>query len=285
MIESVINISEGRRHDLIAEIAASAGDDLLDVHTCEHHNRSVLTVIGESAPQAIARAAIANLDLSQHDGAHPRIGVVDVVPFIAHGDSEPAEALAARDDFAAWAAAELAVPVFLYGPLKTPGGDGSPRTRTLPEIRRTAFAELAADLGPATPHPTAGAIAVGCRPPLVAYNLWLAEPDLALARRIASSIRSDAVRALGLAVGDTVQVSMNLIDPELVGPADVHRLVADFAAIDRAELVGLLPAAVLDRIDERDWERLDLAADRTIESLWTHRERRLRGDGGVDGAR
>ena len=284
MIESVINISEGRRQDLIAEIAASAGDDLLDVHTCEHHNRSVLTVIGESAPQAIARAAIANLDLSQHEGAHPRIGVVDVVPFIALGNSEPAEALAARDVFAAWAAAELAVPVFLYGPLKNPGGDG-PRTRTLPEIRRTAFAELAADLGPATPDPTAGAIAVGCRPPLVAYNLWLAEPDLALARRIASSIRSDAVRALGLAVGDSVQVSMNLIDPELVGPADVHRLVADIAAIDRAELVGLLPAAVLERIDERDWDRLDLAADRTIEWRLTERERRLRGNGGVDGTR
>ena len=284
MIESVINISEGRRQDLIAEIAASAGDDLLDVHTCEHHNRSVLTVIGESAPQAIARAAIANLDLSQHEGAHPRIGVVDVVPFIALGNSEPAEALAARDVFAAWAAAELAVPVFLYGPLKNPGGDG-PRTRTLPEIRRTAFAELAADLGPATPDPTAGAIAVGCRPPLVAYNLWLAEPDLALARRIASSIRSDAVRALGLAVGDSVQVSMNLIDPELVGPADVHRLVADIAAIDRAELVGLLPAAVLDRIDERDWDRLDLAADRTIEWRLTERERRLRGNGGADRTR
>ena len=284
MIESVINISEGRRQDLIAEIAASAGDDLLDVHTCEHHNRSVLTVIGESGPQAIARAAIANLDLSQHEGAHPRIGVVDVVPFIALGNSEPAEALAARDVFAAWAAAELAVPVFLYGPLKNPGGDG-PRTRTLPEIRRTAFAELAADLGPATPDPTAGAIAVGCRPPLVAYNLWLAEPDLALARRIASSIRSDAVRALGLAVGDSVQVSMNLIDPELVGPADVHRLVADIAAIDRAELVGLLPAAVLERIDERDWDRLDLAADRTIEWRLTERERRLRGNGGVDGTR
>jgi glutamate formiminotransferase len=285
MIEAVINISEGRRHDLIAEIAASAGDDLLDVHSCEHHNRSVLTVIGESAPQAIARAAVAHLDLSHHDGAHPRIGVVDVVPFIALGDSEPAEALAARDAFASWAVAELAVPVFLYGPLKTPSGDGSHVTRTLPEIRRSAFVELAPDFGPATPDPTAGAIAVGCRPPLVAYNLWLAEPDLALARRIAASIRSDAVRALGLAVGDTVQVSMNLIDPELVGPADVHRLVADIAGIDRAELVGLLPAAVLDRIDERDWDRLDLAAERTIEWQLTERERRLRGDGGVDGTR
>lgn len=283
MIESVINISEGRRHDLIAEIAASAGEDLLDVHSCVHHNRSVLTVIGESAPKAIARAGLAHLDLSHHEGAHPRIGVVDVVPFISLGDSEPAEALAARDDFAAWAAVELDIPVFLYGPLTTTGAGAA--SRTLPEIRRTAFAELAPDLGPATPNPTAGAIAVGCRPPLVAYNLWLAEPDLALARRIAASIRSDAVRALGLAVGDEVQVSMNLIDPERVGPADVYRVVSDIAAVDRAELVGLLPAPVLERIDLRQWDRLDLAADRTIEWRLAERERRLRGDGGVDGAR
>lgn len=285
MIESVINISEGRRHDLIAEIAASAGEDLLDVHSCVHHNRSVLTVIGESAPKAIARAGVAHLDLSRHTGAHPRIGVVDVVPFIALGDSTPAEALTARDAFAAWVADELAVPVFLYGPLEDRIDGGGPAMRTLPEIRRDAFAELAPDLGPAAPHPSAGAIAVGCRPPLVAYNLWLAEPDLTLARRIAASIRSDAVRALGLAVGDRVQVSMNLIDPERVGPADVYRLVTALAAVDRAELVGLLPAAVLDRIDMRDRDRLDLAADRTIEWRLAERERRPRGDGGVDGAR
>lgn len=286
MIESVINISEGRRPDLIAEIAAAAGADLLDVHSCEHHNRSVLTVVGEHAPRAITSAAIERLDLTHHTGAHPRIGVVDVVPFIALGDAGPDDACAARDAFAVWAAEELSVPVFLYGPLH-PTGDhsGSATTRTLPEIRRSAFDGLAADLGPDRPHPTAGAIAVGCRPPLVAYNLWLRQPDADLARRIAASIRSHSVRALGLVVGDAVQVSMNLIEPTEVGPADVYRLVAELAPIQRAELVGLLPEEVLGRIGRDDWERLDLAEDRSIEWRLAERERRLRGVGGVDGAR
>jgi glutamate formiminotransferase len=286
MIESVINISEGRRQDLIAEIAASAGEDLLDVHSCVHHNRSVITVVGESAPRAITAATFERLDLTEHAGAHPRIGVVDVVPFIALGDSEPDEARGARDAFAAWAAEQLSAPVFLYGPLHHRiDSDERGNSRTLPEIRRRAFGDLPPDLGPETPHHSAGAIAVGCRPPLVAYNLWLGEPDLALAKHIASSIRSDSVRALGLAVGDMVQVSINLIDPTRVGPADVHRLVAAQAPIVRAELVGLLPAEVLARIDAGDWELLDLAENRTIEWQLTERERRLRGDGGVDGAR
>lgn len=289
MIESVINISEGRRPDLVAAIAAAAGDDLLDVHSCVHHNRSVLTVVGEHAPRAITRAAAELLDLAGHEGAHPRIGAVDVVPFIALGDTPISAALTARDTFAHWAADELTIPVFLYGPPRDAGhadhGGMLADGRTLPEIRRSAFRRLPPDLGPPAPHPTAGAIAVGCRPPLVAYNLWLAEPDLEQARRIAAAVRSDSVRTLGLAVGDQVQVSMNLIDPTRVGPADVHRLVAHSASIARAELVGLIPETVLDRIDPSDWEHLDLAGDRTIEWRLAERERRLRGDGGADGVR
>jgi glutamate formiminotransferase len=101
---------------------------------------------------------------------------------------------------------------------------------------------------------------------LVAYNLWLAEPDLDQARRIARAVRGDAVRALGLAVGSEVQVSMNLIDPARVGPAEVYAQVAAEATIERAELVGLVPRAVVEAIDPSDRERLDLALDRTIES-------------------
>jgi glutamate formiminotransferase len=255
VIECVVNISEGRRRDVIEAIAATAGTDLLDQHVDADHNRSVLTTVGEDGVRAIAAEAVARLDLRRHQGAHPRIGVVDVVPFVALDDTPVHEARRARDAFARWAGDALGVPCFLYGP-----------ERTLPEIRRGAFTTLAPDTGPTAAHPSAGAMAVGVRPVLVAYNLWLAEPDLDLARRIANDLRSPAVRALGLPVGDAVQVSMNLIDPMRVGPAQVYARVAARAPIERAELVGLVPGAVLDAIDPSDWERLDLARDRTIES-------------------
>ncbi len=264
MLESVINISEGRRTDLIDEIAASAGADLLDVHSCVHHNRSVLTVVGETAPRAIARRTIEVLDIGSHTGAHPRIGMLDVVPFIALDGSTEQDALDAREAFARWAGDALALPCFVYGP-----------ERTLPDVRGGAFTTLAPDYGPGVAHPSAGAVAVGQRPLLIAYNLWLSEPDLELARSIARTIRSTSVRALGLAVGDQVQVSMNLIDPSSTGPEHVWDTVATMAPIERAELVGLLPAATLERIDRGRWIQLDLGAERTIEWKLAQRERRL----------
>jgi glutamate formiminotransferase len=116
------------------------------------------------------------------------------------------------------------------------------------------------------PHPTAGAMAVGARPLLVAYNLWLAPgTELAVARRVARAVRGPGVRTLGLAVGDEVQVSMNLVAPLEVGPADVWDRVATLAPVARAELVGLVPAAVLARAPEGRWAQLDLGPDRTIE--------------------
>ncbi len=256
MLECVVNISEGRRPEVIAAVGATAGPDLLDVHTDAHHNRTVLTLVGEEAPRAVARAAVELLDLRAHTGVHPRIGVVDVVPFVALGTTPAAEAVGARDRFGAWAADALAVPGFAYGP-----------ERTLPEVRRQAFAELAPTWGGPDPHPTAGAIAVGARPLLVAYNLWLAPgTELAVARRAAREVRSPEVRTLGLAVGDEVQVSMNLVAPLAVGPADVWDRVAAWAPIARAELVGLVPEAVLARAPEDRWAQLDLAPDRTIEA-------------------
>jgi glutamate formiminotransferase len=256
VLECVVNISEGRRPEVVAAIAATAGVDLLDVHRDADHNRSVLTLVGEDAPRSVATAAVDRLDLRSHDGVHPRIGVVDVVPFVALGETPADEAVAARDRFGAWAAAALSLPGFAYGP-----------ERTLPDIRRRAFADLTPTWGPAAPHPSAGAVAVGARPLLVAYNLWLAPgTDLAVARRVAGEVRRPGVRTLGLAVGDEVQVSMNLVDPLVVGPADVWDAVAGRAAIARAELVGLVPAAVLERTPRHRWAELDLAPDRTIEA-------------------
>lgn len=261
VLECVVNISEGRDDDLVDSIAATAGPDLLDVHRDRDHNRSVLTLLGEDAPRAVAAAAVARLDLTRHQGVHPRIGVVDVVPFVALGEAGPADAIAARDRFGAWAAATLALPGFAYGP-----------ERTLPDVRRQAFTALAPTWGPSAPHPTAGAVAVGARPPLVAYNLWLAPgTDLAVARAVARDLRCGEVRALGLAVGDDVQVSMNLVAPEVVGPAEVWDRVAALTDVARAELVGLVPESVLAAAPEARWSQLDLGPDRTIEARATRR--------------
>jgi len=260
VLECVVNISEGRDHALIAQIAASAGPACLDVHSDPDHHRSVLTLVGEEAARAVATAAVATLDLRAHVGVHPRLGAVDVVPFVALGSATVAEALAARDSFAAWFAAEHGVPCFLYGP-----------ERTLPEVRREAFRGLRPDAGPAVPHPTAGATAVGQRGVLVAYNVWVSGADLPTVQRIAGEVRGPSLRALGLAVGDRFQVSMNLIDPLVVGPAaafdEVRRSAqANGAQVDGAELVGLLPDAVLQAVPRQRWTALDLARERTIEA-------------------
>ena len=170
-------------------------------------------------------------------------------------DGPIAPSLAARDAFARWAGAELGLPCFLYGP-----------ERSLPEVRREAWTTLAPDRGPAAPHPTAGAAAVGARPALVAYNLWLAEADVAAARRVAAQIRGPHVRALGLAVGDCVQVSCNLIAPWQIGPGAAFDAVARRAGVARAELVGLVPLGVLEAEPRHRWPELDLNSSRTIEA-------------------
>jgi glutamate formiminotransferase len=255
VLECVINISEGSDRSAVEAIAAAAGPALLDVHSDADHNRSVLTLAGTDAARAVTATAVARLDLTAHTGAHPRIGVVDVVPFVPLAGSPLDEAIAARDDFSAWAGTALGLPCFRYGP-----------ERSLPDVRRGAFDSVLPDTGPDRPHPTAGGCAVGARPLLVAYNLWLAEPDLAVARRLARELRGPAVRALGLAVGRRVQVSMNLLSPADVGPADVFDRVASQVAVAGAELVGLVPAAVLDAVPRRRWAELDLSEDRTIEA-------------------
>ena len=255
MLACVVNVSEGRDGAVLHALAAAAGDDLLDRHVDASHHRAVLTLVGEEAPRAVAAEAVRRIDLRRHTGAHPRLGAVDVVPFVPLAGAAMEHAAAARDRFSAWAAAALGLPAFRYGV-------GRP---SLPEVRRTARLRRPDDGGP-LPHPTAGAVAVGARDVLVAYNLVLAEPDLARARAVAAAVRGPAVRALGLRVGDEVQVSMNLVAPAEVGPATAFDAVAARAPVARAELVGLLPAAVLAAVDRNRWATLDLAEDRTIEA-------------------
>ncbi len=257
MLECVINVSEGRDRSVVAAIAGAAGAGLLDVHSDPHHNRSVLTLAGtgvEEAARSVATEAVRRIDLRLHLGVHPRLGAVDVVPFVPLAGSSMEDALAARDRFAAWAGSDLGVPCFLYGP-----------ERTLPDVRRHAFTGLVPDAGPAVAHSTAGAICVGARPVLVAYNVWLAEGvEVAAARRIAKEIRGPALRALGLDVGGRAQVSMNLLDPDRLTPADAYDAVAAQAQVDRAELVGLVPASVLEAVPAERWAELDLDDRRTL---------------------
>lgn len=274
LIESIINISEGRDRAVVEAIANGAGKTLLDIHSDPDHHRSVLTLGGdeeavEEASRAVISEAVTRLDLRDHHGAHPRFGVVDVVPFAPLDRGSPDGVLAVRDRVSRWEGTTLGVPCFRYGP-----------ERPLPEVRREAFRTLEPDDGPAGPHLTAGATAVGARPLLVAYNVWIsvsedgvddAEAALSMAKEVAATIRSDSVRSLGLPVGPGAQVSCNLVELESMGVGPLFDSIAHLVSVAggdviRAELVGLVPAAALRDVPSHRWAELDLSEERTIES-------------------
>lgn len=264
MLECVVNVSEGRDAGLVRFIAGGEPGTIdaavLDIHSDADHNRSVYTTVGTSCVRDIARRAVEVLDVSQHAGVHPRLGVVDVVPFVALDGSGTDDALRARDDFAHWASTALHVPVFLYGP-----------ERTLPDVRRTAWTSLSPDHGPDAPHPTAGAMCVGVRPVLIAYNVFLATSDMNVARIVAARVRRPGLRTLAFLVAGSAQVSMNIIDTETISVADAYDLVASEtrlagSTVQRAELVGLLPQRQLAMVDETRWEQLDIGPSQTIEA-------------------
>jgi glutamate formiminotransferase len=276
VLECVINVSEGRRAEILDALTRAAGPTVLDVHADPDHNRAVFTLGGEPADveraaRELAREAAAGLDLHEHDGAHPRLGVIDVVPFVALTPTPRVLARAAAHHYAGWSSQELRVPVFLYD-------DADSQHRTLPQARRDAFVRREPDLGPAAPHPRLGATAVGARPPLVAVNCDLASDDVELARHIARAVRErngglPGVRALGLALASRrrAQVSMNLVALEQTGLEAACTAVRDHAAaagidIARLELVGLMPAAELERCSDefRAWS--GISASSTIEA-------------------
>jgi glutamate formiminotransferase len=277
LLECVVNVSEGRDEAVLGHLAAAAGPALLNTHQDPDHNRTVFTLAGpselvEESARALARATLARLDLRRHSGAHPRLGVLDVVPFVPYepGGAAPQDltaAVGARDRFARWLGEEMGVPSFLYGPL--PGG----RTRSLPDIRRLAFGAapdgLRPDAGPPQADPRHGAVAVGARRVLVAYNVWVSSVEVA--RQVAPLVRGPEVRALGLAVGARAQVSCNLIDPDRFGPARLYDEVAALvgargAAVEGGELVGLIPEVVLDTVPEGRRTELGLSETLTVES-------------------
>jgi glutamate formiminotransferase len=282
MLECVVNISEGRRPEVVAAVAAACGATLLDVHSDPDHNRSVLTLAGSTeevaeAALALARAAFERIDVSLHSGVHPRLGSVDVVPFVPFGDLGLEFAGTTARTWGERVAAELGVPVFFYG-------SADPAGRSLPDVRRTAFREREPDFGPSEPHPTAGAIAVGARAVLVAVNCELAggggglEGDLAAAQAVARAVRErdgglPGVRALGFALESKgrAQVSMNLTDLRATGleaaGAAVRRAAAERGlAVTAVELVGLLPAAELERCSGEFLAWSGLSPEVTIEA-------------------
>ncbi len=277
MLESVVNISEGRDDDTIDAIGGAAGSTLLDVHRDPDHHRSVFTLAAvdpsttEQAVRALADAALHHLDLRHHSGVHPRLGVIDVVPFIAFAPTPSETAVAAARDFAGWLAGTYDIPVFMYD-------QAIAEARTLPTIRRDAFATLAPDRGPSVPDPKWGATAVGAREPMIAVNVELETDDVKLARDIAQRVRERdgglaGVRALGLALASrgTVQVSMNLVDLAATSLERACTAVRDLSeraatTVRRIELVGLLPAHEITRSSVAFLEWSGLGERHTIEA-------------------
>ena len=262
-LESVPNFSAARDAATVAELrdALSRPARLLDTHVDADHNRSVFTIVGDGAALvetllAGIRVAVERVDLRSHEGVHPRVGAADVVPIVPiRADDEP-RAREAALTLARRAAADLELPIFLYGALTDDHRHPAFFRRGGPtELqRRIAEGELTPDFGPSQLHRSAGATLIGVRPPLVAFNVNLRSRDLAMAKEIAALIRErdgglPGVRALGFALprAGLVQVSMNLEDWTKTAPhMVVERIRSEAAArgveIDGSELVGLMPA-------------------------------------------
>jgi glutamate formiminotransferase len=275
IIECVPNVSEGRRPEAVAAMAdavrAVPGVRLLDVQSDASHNRSVFTMAGdaagvERAVLALVERAVADVDLRAHRGEHPRIGAVDVVPFVPIEGVTMADCVALAKKVGAAIADRFAVPVFLYEDAST-----NPARKNLEDIRRGEFEGLAAkmaspdwkpDFGPSGPHPSAGATVVGARMALIAYNINLATDRLDVAKKIAAAIRHSSggfryVKAAGFKLEGRgiVQVSMNLTNYEKTPIFRVFEVVKREAerygvAVLESEIVGLVPAAALNAAAE-----------------------------------
>jgi glutamate formiminotransferase / 5-formyltetrahydrofolate cyclo-ligase len=270
LIECIPNVSEGRRSEIVNSMAdairAVPGVRLLDFSSDPSHNRSVFTLVGdatgvEAAVLALYERALAAIDLRTHTGEHPRLGAVDVVPFVPIEGVTMADCVALARRVGATVAERFQLPVYLYEEAST-----NPARKNLEDIRRGEFEGLAAkmaapewapDFGPATPHPSAGATVIGARMPLIAYNINLATNRLDVAKKIAAAIRHSSggfrfVKAAGFMLDDRgiVQVSMNLTNYEKTPIFRVFEVVKREAArygvqVLESEIVGLIPSAAL----------------------------------------
>ncbi len=275
LVKCVPNVSEGRRAEvvdgLVQAIRHVPAVRLLDHSSDRAHNRSVITMAGESAPLknavlALFECAVATIDLRAHAGEHPRLGAVDVVPFVPIEGVTMDECATLARETGAEVARRFQVPVYLYEQAST-----DPARKNLEDIRRGQFEGLAAkmlrpgwapDYGPHAPHPSAGASIIGARMPLIAYNINLATNRLEVAKEVAAAVRYSSggfrcVKAMGVTLEDRgiVQVSMNLTDYEQTPLSQVFDAVVREAErhgvmVLEHEIVGLVPAAALAGLSE-----------------------------------
>ncbi len=273
LVESVPNVSEGRRLDVVERLAdaltTSADVFLLDRTSDASHNRSVFTVAGEHGAvgaglERLIAQAIEDIDMGAHTGEHPRIGAVDVVPFVPLGDTSIDACVELAREFGARVASRFGLPVYLYARAAM-----RPDRVKLADVRRGQYEGLKEeiahngrrpDFGPSRMHPRAGAVAVGARPFLIAWNINLASDDVELAKRIARRVRESGgglprVQANGFRVEEPdrghpvrAQVSMNLLDFHVTPLWQAWQVVGELAAEDgvelaESELIGLAPLA------------------------------------------
>ncbi len=270
VIQCVPNISEGRRPEIVSGLAFNLrriqGLRILDFSADSAHHRSVITMVGERTPLHSAiillfENALANIDLRSHRGEHPRIGAIDVVPFIPIKNSTMADCIELAKATAAEVAKKFNIPVYLYEEATT-----NPTHKNLENIRRGGFEGLAMkiresewkpDFGPSSPHPSVGATIIGARRPLIAYNINLNTNRLEIAKNIAATIRHSNgglsyLKAIGVSLAERgiVQVSMNLTNYEETSLPLVFKTVQREAAhykiaVLESEIVGLIPEAAL----------------------------------------
>ncbi len=275
LVESVPNYSEGRRLEVVDRLAAAVEDTdgayLLDRTSDPSHNRSVLTLAGEApaverALEATIKVAIDEMDMEEHAGEHPRIGAVDVIPFVPLAGTTIEDAVSLARSFGARVAERFGIPVYLYARAAT-----RPDRVRLADVRRGGYeavrdeigdaaVDRRPDFGPSRTHPRAGAIAVGARPFLIAWNVNLDTNDVEVAKRIARRVRESggglpAVQGNGFMIEelDAAQVSMNLLDFETTPMwrafDEVKRLATDVGvAVRESELIGLAPQAAFDAV-------------------------------------
>jgi len=273
LVECVPNFSEGLNADTVQRIADAIrsvdSTCVLDTHIDPDHNRSVITFVAppdkivEAALKAVARATQL-IDMRQHKGEHPRLGATDVLPFVPVRDVTMEECVQLAHQAGRRIAAELSIPVYFYEQAAL-----RPERKNLEDVRRGALERLRKeiatvqarepDVGPRLTHETAGAIAVGARQFLIAFNVVLKSPDITIARQIAKTIRFrhgglPFLKALGFQLHSRgfVQVSMNLVNYEVTGMTEAYEAVEREAnrigvKIESAEIVGLVPEAALDR--------------------------------------